>query len=355
VLPVRELRGTGVITSTVGFGCAGLFRIPRREARVAVLDAAYEAGIRHFDTSPMYGLGLAEAELGGLLKRHREDVTVTTKFGIDPTFVTRTLAPLQGPARAFLAKRPAINDGLMTAGKDPNSGLVGRLLYSSPGYQWRTAHRSLERSLRALATDYIDVFLLHDPLGGLMTDPSELADYLDEQCKAGRIRCWGVTGQPSRLADVMEGLRLPAVIQHREDVFDEDFRESEEGARITYGVLMRALSAFQRFFAHSRGNLSEWSERLGMDLAEDGALPRLLLSAALLRNAAGPVLFTTTRPERTIVAAGAAERPVLSVTEMAAFSELVAKVRVAIPEFAERSSTTAAAEHLARPRMIGRS
>jgi D-threo-aldose 1-dehydrogenase len=332
VLPVRELRGTGVVTSTVGFGCAGLFRIPQRKARVAVLDAAYEAGIRHFDTSPMYGLGLAEVELGAFLKRHREDVTITTKFGIDPTFVIRTLAPLQGPARAFLAKRPTVNDGLKTAGKDPNSGLVGRLIYSSPGYQWRTAHRSLERSLRALGTDYIDVFLLHDPVGGVVTNPSELADYLDEQCKAGRIRCWGVTGQPSRLTDVMESLRWPAVMQHREDTFDDGFVEPPDGARITYGALSRAVSAFQRFFAHSHGNLKQWGERLGMDLAEESAVPRLLLSAALQRNAAGPVLFTTTRPERTVVAAGAAEKPVLSDTETAAFSDLVAKVRAAFPE-----------------------
>ena len=63
MLPVRELNRTGVVTSAIGFGCAGLFRIPHRKARKAMLDAAYDAGIRHFDTAPMYGLGLAEAEL----------------------------------------------------------------------------------------------------------------------------------------------------------------------------------------------------------------------------------------------------------------------------------------------------
>jgi D-threo-aldose 1-dehydrogenase len=330
-LPARELRSTGVITSAVGFGCAGLFRIPQRRVRVAVLDAAYEAGIRHFDTSPMYGLGLAEAELGAFIKRHREDVTITTKFGIDITFAIRALAPLQGPARAFLAKRPAVNDGLKTAGKDANSGLIGRLLYSSPGYQRRSAERSLERSLRALGTDYIDVFLLHDPVGGLVTDPSELADFLDEQCKAGRIRCWGVSGQPSRVADVIERLRWPAVIQHRHDVFDEELGELQGGARITYGALTRAIPAFQRFFDNSHDNLKLWGERLGMDLAVESALPRLLLSVALQRNTAGPVLFTTTRPERVVVAAGVTENPVLSASETAAFSELAAKVRATFP------------------------
>jgi D-threo-aldose 1-dehydrogenase len=337
VLPARELSGTGVVTSAVGFGCAGLFRIPQRKTRMAVLDAAYDAGIRHFDASPMYGLGLAEAELGVFLKRHREEVTVTTKFGIDPRFLIRTLAPLQGPARAFLAKRPAVIDGLKAAGKDPYSGLVGRMLYSSPGYQWRTAQRSLERSLRALGSDYIDVFLLHDPVGGIVASPSELADFLDEQCKAGRIRCWGVTGQPSRLAGVMERLRWPAVIQHRDDVFDEAFRELPRGARITYGALARAVPAFRQFFARSLGDSARWSERLGVDLAEESALARLLLSATLLRNTAGPVLFTTTRPERAMSAASAAEVSGLSVTETAAFSELVATVRAACPGLVEKA------------------
>ena len=71
MLPIRELPRTGVVTSAVGFGCAGLFRIPQRSRRREVLEAAYDVGIRHFDVAPMYGLGLAEAELGSFLKRRR--------------------------------------------------------------------------------------------------------------------------------------------------------------------------------------------------------------------------------------------------------------------------------------------
>ena len=336
--PVRELQGTGVVTSAVGFGCAGLFRIPQRKARMAVMLAAYDAGIRHFDTAPMYGLGLAEAELGAFLRLHRQDVTVTTKFGIDPTHLTRTLAPLQGPARAFLAKRPAVTEGLKTAGKDADSGPVGRLLYSAPGYHRRAAQRSLERSLRTLGTDYIDVFLLHDPRGELMRNPLELADYLDEQCKSGLIRCWGVTGSPARLAGVLESLRWPSVIQHRDDVFSEVSGETADGARITYGALARAVPAFGQYLARTPGDLTLWSERLGLDLAAESALPRLLLAAALRRNTSGPVLFTTTRPERVAVAVSAAAEAAAdsgpSITETAAFSEFIANTRAACPELA---------------------
>ena len=69
-----------------------------------------------------------------------------------------------------------------------------------------------------------------------------------------------------------------------------------------------------------------------MDLGAESALPRLLLTAALQRNTVGPVLFTTTRPERTVLAASTGAGSAQSITETAAFNELVATVRAAHPE-----------------------
>ena len=57
--------------------------ISRRES-LRLLEAAFDAGIRHFDVAPMYGYGEAEGCLGEFLQRHRADVTVTTKYGIPP-------------------------------------------------------------------------------------------------------------------------------------------------------------------------------------------------------------------------------------------------------------------------------
>jgi D-threo-aldose 1-dehydrogenase len=324
-----------VATSAVGFGCAGLFRIPQRTARRSVLDAAYDAGIRHFDVAPMYGLGLAEAELGSFLKRRRADVTVTTKFGIDPTLLSRGVALIQPPLRAFLAKRPNVGEGLKSAGQGPHSGPLGRLLYSSPSYHRHSAQVGLERSLRALGTGYIDIFLLHDPIGGLITGAPELTSYLDEQCRTGRIRGWGVTGQPADLRGVMECLGGAPVVQFRDDIFEElpSAEHIPDGARITYGALARALPASRRYLAESPGALRTWSERLGLDLADGPNLPRVLLRAALVRNTAGPVLFTTTQPERARLAAEAATQSLgPPEAEAATFSEFAAAVRSACPE-----------------------
>jgi D-threo-aldose 1-dehydrogenase len=335
VLPTRELPGTDVVTSAVGFGCAGLFRIPQRSDRRSVLDAVYDAGIRHFDVAPMYGLGLAEAELASFLSRRRADVTVTTKFGIDPTLLTRGVALFQEPLRTFLSKRPNVQEGLKNAGRGPRSGAFGRLLYFSRGYHQHSAQLSLERSLRRLDTDCIDIFLLHDPVGDLIIKAPELIEYLNEQRRLGRIRCWGVTGQPSDLPGIMKCLGRAPVIQFRDDIFDESTsaRHIPDGAEITYGALARALPVLRRFLARSPGASDLWSQRLGVDLAEESSLPRMLLSVALRRNVTGPVLFSTTRPERCRVAAEAAIHSMeLSDREAKMFSELAVAARLAYPE-----------------------
>jgi D-threo-aldose 1-dehydrogenase len=335
VLPTRELAGTGVVTSVVGFGCAGLFRLPQRGARRSVLDAAYDAGIRHFDVAPMYGLGLAEAELASFLRQRRADVTLTTKFGIDPTLLARGVAHFQEPVRAFLAKRPNVGEELKIAGRGPRSGPFGRLLYSSAGYHRHSAQRGLERSLRTLKTDCIDVFLLHDPVGDLITGAPDLIDYLDEQRHLGRIRCWGVTGEPSELPRVAECLGRDTVVQFRDDIFETPLsaRGLPDVARITYGALARALPILRGFLAHSPDALDMWSERFGRDLRAESNLPRMLLSTALRRNRDGLVLFSTTRPERAQVAAQAAiQSAALSDAEVATLSEFAAAIRPAYPE-----------------------
>ncbi|MGD0698876.1 MAG: aldo/keto reductase [Trebonia sp.] len=342
MLPVRDLGQTGVATSAVGFGCAGLFRLPRREDRTAVLEATFEAGIRHFDVAPMYGFGLAESELGTFLRRRRAQATVTTKFGIQATILTKTLAPLQRPARAVLARRPAANETLRTTAKNSDSGLLGQLLYRSPELAVRAAQRSLEASLRALRTDYVDVFLLHDPIAARLPNPLELADYLDGECKAGRIRCWGVTGMPAELHDVRASLRWPAVLQHRDDVLEVDEGSADAAstdtgsARITYGALAQAVGAFRQYFAEAPDAASAWSKRLGVDVQSENALPQLLLQAALARNPAGPVLFSSTKPGRVRLAAETAARVMPAAAESEAFTELTSEVRAAVLEVPSR-------------------
>ncbi|MDE3121901.1 MAG: aldo/keto reductase, partial [Paracoccaceae bacterium] len=78
--------GNGGLTFTeLGFGTAplgNLYRaIPDDEAH-AVLQAAWDAGIRYFDTAPQYGYGLAETRLNRFLRgKPRGDYVLSTKVG----------------------------------------------------------------------------------------------------------------------------------------------------------------------------------------------------------------------------------------------------------------------------------
>src|ERR1017187_3567692 len=79
-----ELGTKGRTTTRLGFGCSSLMGAMGRRESSAMLETAFDAGIRHFDVAPMYGFGHAEGCLGEFLGRHRGEVTVTTKYGIPP-------------------------------------------------------------------------------------------------------------------------------------------------------------------------------------------------------------------------------------------------------------------------------
>ncbi len=330
------LRGTTIETTLLGYGCAGAFRLPGRNQRRALFDAAYDAGFRHFDVAPMYGMGRAEAELAPLLARRRDQVTLTTKFGIDVSAVGRAAALVQRPVRLLLARLPKLGSEVKEAGRGPQAGQLGRRLYTSIGYTAEAARSSLDRSLRALGTDYVDVFTLHDPAGGVPSGAPELVTYLDDQVRLGRIRCWGIAGDinvpDTSLAELVE--RSP-LLQYRDDIFDGDvgMDRPPERASITFGAFGRALPALSNFFSEDLQTARTWGERLNFDVERTDSVTAMLLREALRRNRSNPVLFTTTRQERLEGAARAVadyDGPSFAHEHMAVV-ELAAALRERIP------------------------
>lgn len=297
----RALGSTVVETSPIGLGCATLFHLPRPSDRRAVLDTAYTHGITHFDVAPMYGFGLAERELGSFLQRRRGQVTVTTKFGIDPTLLGRAAGRLQRPVRAALRRLPRTGRGLKSSGRGVSSGYVGRLLYTSEPYTPDAVRRSLERSLSSLQTDYVDVFLIHDPTDALLPSSTELADYLSSEVADGRIRTWGSAADVNQPVGQVQALSESSpVLQFRDDIFERSpntVAGPSQGA-ITFGIIERALPSLVAYFEYSDSERVAWSTRLGFDVFAPDALAHLLLRQALFRNRSGPVLFSSTRSDR---------------------------------------------------------
>ncbi|MCU1535429.1 MAG: aldo/keto reductase [Glaciihabitans sp.] len=117
---------------------------------LAIVDSAFDRGIRHFDTAPHYGLGLSERRLGdSLAGRRRSDFVVSTKVG-------RMLDP-----------NPLFSGETDSGGFEVPARLVRRWDFSADGVR-----RSLDASLDRLQLDRIDLVLLHDPEENL-ADPGQ--------------------------------------------------------------------------------------------------------------------------------------------------------------------------------------
>lgn len=114
----RRIGRTDVQVSRLGIGGGSAF-IRAGEERDALFDAAWDAGLRYFDTAPLYGEGESEVRFGqALAKRPRAQFTLSTKAGRE-----------------------------------------GRDLYD---YRAAAIRRSVERSLERLGVERLDIVYLHD-------------------------------------------------------------------------------------------------------------------------------------------------------------------------------------------------
>ncbi|MDH2393796.1 aldo/keto reductase [Streptomyces sp. HNM0663] len=178
-LPSRTLGCSGVSVTALGFGAAavaGLYEDVGEDEAAAAVEAAWEAGIRYFDTAPHYGLGLSERRLGAVLRtRPRDSFTLSTKVG-------RVLIP---------------HDGV---GDDRANGFAvpathrRRWDFSADGVR-----RSLEDSLTRLGLDRVDLVLLHDPDDHEEQAFREAYPALEELRSQGVIRAIGAGMNQSRM------------------------------------------------------------------------------------------------------------------------------------------------------------
>ncbi|GAB3880661.1 aldo/keto reductase [Microbispora bryophytorum] len=145
----RRLGDSGLVVSALGLGGNNFGRRIDLDATRAVVDAALDAGVTLIDTADIYGE--SEALLGEVLKGRREQVVIATKFGGD-------VNGANGPDWGARASR-------------------------------RYVRLAVERSLRRLKTDWIDLYQLHFP------DPStpieETLSVLTDLVREGKVRYVG--------------------------------------------------------------------------------------------------------------------------------------------------------------------
>jgi D-threo-aldose 1-dehydrogenase len=283
---------------TLGFGCASLYGLPGKRDRRAVLESAYDLGIRHFDVAPIYGLGMAEAELADFA-RTRTDIRIATKFGIRPSVIGHLAGSVQPPIRRILQMSSALKSKVKQSGAAPDAGALGRVLYSRRDYSAANAHRALVSSLQALRTERIDYFLLHEPAGVPADAYSDLVDYLETERSRGVIGYWGPAGDLSGMDDaVLTALSARAsALQFPYDLIAgyRGPRPERDRPNITFGFLSGTLPRVNGVLSREPDFRQHCSELLDADLSDARTVLKLLIRDAVTHNRGGTVLLSSTK------------------------------------------------------------
>ena len=149
----RAFGRTGLDVSAIGFGCweiGGGYGHFEESDVVKAVHRALDLGINLFDTAEGYGFGQSEEILGKALGARRQEAIVVTKWGIYQD---------EGPWRRDSRRE--------------------------------TALAAIDRSLKALGTDYVDVYLVHWPDRDVPLE--EPMGVLEEIVQAGKARFVGVS------------------------------------------------------------------------------------------------------------------------------------------------------------------
>jgi D-threo-aldose 1-dehydrogenase len=179
------------------FGMGGVplgneFSIVTDEDANAILEGAWSAGVRYYDVSPWYGLGLAERRFGYFLHdKKRSDYIISSKVG-----------------KLLKASKTAHNRDLFPFSPSPNDVVFD---YTGPGIR-----RSIEDSLQRLGIDSLDIAFVHDlsPDNKLLPTPWEeqfkiattgAFPELTRMREEGIIKGWGLgVNRPEPILRVLE-------------------------------------------------------------------------------------------------------------------------------------------------------
>jgi aryl-alcohol dehydrogenase-like predicted oxidoreductase len=165
----RELGRTGWHVSTISFGAwaiGGTWGPVDDRESLAALHRALDLGVNLFDTADVYGDGLSERLLARLRKERREEFYIATKAG-------RRLDP-----------------------------------HTASGYNRQNLTSFVDRSLKNLETDTLDLLQLHCPPTEVYYMP-EVFDVLDDLAKVGKVRHYGVSVE--KVEEALKAIEYPTV------------------------------------------------------------------------------------------------------------------------------------------------
>ena len=281
VLPGGERK-----TSRLGYGTSGLHGGLSKRASLRLLETAFDAGVRHFDTAPAYGLGGSEAIVGEFLARHRGQVSITTKFGLLPPKSKTLFGIARTLLRPLVAPFPRVKSRVVTM----SAVSVKSAPPANVRYSVQAMLASLGDSLRALRCDRIDLFLLHEAEGIDVND--DLRAALDNQVRKGLIGTWGLGSARTKIDSAVVDAVIPyAVLQFEWSVRSDRPPRYPGSFTITHGALKDTMPWLRGELAHSQRRRA-WTKE-AKEVIDARSLPKILLGAAVSANPNGIVLFTS--------------------------------------------------------------
>ena len=260
----------------IGLGSGDLFLDGRSGDAVRLIQAACDVGFRYFDTARLYGDGQAEHVLGAALAGRRDSVVIASKAGIVP-WSMQTGARIVAKAGKMLGLKPnaSAREGAFSA---------------------KEISHSVETSLRALRTDYLDVLLLHECTLADITS-EETISAVERLVRDGKVRAHGIATQHDRTAEILrDGRAQPDIVQGPSDAIGQQVRDY--GARgdrlvITHSSIrpvLEALRADPALVARLRAS--------GIDASDTATFAPRLVAHAAASNPGGIVLVSTLKHER---------------------------------------------------------
>jgi aryl-alcohol dehydrogenase-like predicted oxidoreductase len=176
----RPFGQTGLEVSAVGFGCweigGGYGSIEVQDFNAAV-SRALDLGINCFDTAEGYGMGASERALGEALGARRSEAVIVSKFGMN------------------YRDKPNLRDSSR-----------------------ERVFASIDKTLKNLGTDYLDVYLVHWP--DRLTPFEETMTALDEVVKDGKVRFVGLSNFKREEIEACMQVRRVDVVQYGWHMFD---------------------------------------------------------------------------------------------------------------------------------------
>lgn len=188
---------TNNVKASIIFGLGNIHHLPFSYLRQRILNKALEIGFKAFDVAPAYGNGLNEKELGKLIKNSNFRPRIITKFGIPINLFGEKYGDF-----SYLVK------------------VLKKLDYKNYGKEYNQRiftpnemKLSLENSLRRMNIDYVDDYLIHEPIEPIKD--AELLKIIDMALKLkkeGKILRFGISGVNNSIKDLVDHSIIDSIL-----------------------------------------------------------------------------------------------------------------------------------------------